>query len=100
MTRPKTRKAGPEPKAAGRPIGPLALSIREFAEAHNISLDTYFRLRRDGAGPRVMHVGSRTLVSIEAAEAWRREREEAAQKSDNAEKPRAARPEAPGAAAE
>jgi hypothetical protein len=65
-----------EPKA-DRPIQPLALSIREFAEAHNLSIDTYFKMQRDGFGPKVMRVGGRTLVSLEAAAEWRAEREKA-----------------------
>jgi hypothetical protein len=35
-------------------------------------------MQREGWGPTVMHVGSRTLISIEAAAAWRKQREEAA----------------------
>ena len=50
-------------------------SIRQFCEAHNISVDTYFRLQRAGLGPVTMRVGGRTLISVEAAAAWRRDRE-------------------------
>jgi hypothetical protein len=52
---------------------PLAMSIREFCAQHGgISQDLFFKMQR---GPTVMHVGSRTLISHEAAERWRRERE-------------------------
>jgi hypothetical protein len=55
---------------------PLAMSIREFCAQHGgISEDLFFKMRREGWGPTIMHVGSRTLISHEAAERWRRERE-------------------------
>jgi hypothetical protein len=57
------------------PVQPMALSIRAFARAHGISCDTYYRMQRQGLGPATMKVGSRTLISVEAAAAWRRERE-------------------------
>ncbi|MET4086665.1 helix-turn-helix domain-containing protein [Bradyrhizobium sp. S3.5.5] len=49
-----------------------AFSVAEFCEAHRISQMTFYRLARTGRGPRVMKVGRRTLISIEASEAWRR----------------------------
>lgn len=52
-------------------------SIPQFCEQHNISRSFYFRLRDAGIGPREMRVGSRVLISREAAAAWRREREAA-----------------------
>lgn len=55
----------------------LALSIPEFARAHNISVDFYYKLQREGHGPTVMKVGKRTLISLEAAAAWRAKRERA-----------------------
>jgi hypothetical protein len=63
------------------PIEPMAYSIRQFCEAHNISVDTYFRAQRAGVGPVTMKVGGRTLISVEAAAAWRREREQASQQA-------------------
>ena len=44
----------------------------------------YFKMRAQGNGPRLMEVGRRRLISREADEAWRREREEAAAKSEPA----------------
>jgi predicted DNA-binding transcriptional regulator AlpA len=55
--------------------GPDAFSIAEFCASHGISKSTFHKLRRDGKAPRVMRVGSRVLISIEAAAEWRRERE-------------------------
>jgi hypothetical protein len=64
-------------KVADRPIpqGAQAYSIRQFCAAHNLSVDSYFRLARRGLMPRTMKVGARTLISAEAAAAWRRARE-------------------------
>ena len=62
-------RAGPDPL-----IEPLALSIKQFCAAHGICVETYFRMQRAGIGPAVMKVGSRTMISVEAAAAWRRER--------------------------
>ena len=61
-------------------IEPLAFSIKHFCAAHGICVETYFRMQRAGIGPSVMKVGSRTMISVEAAAAWRREREAAARK--------------------
>ena len=36
-------------------------------------------MQQEGTGPKVMKVRGRTLISIEAAAAWRREREAASQ---------------------
>ena len=57
---------------------PLAMSIREFCSQHSISEDMFYKMQREGWGPATMRVGSRTLISVEAAAAWRREREAAA----------------------
>ena len=55
-----------------------AYTIRQFAQADGISQDMFFKMKREGWGPRTMAVGSRTLISVEAAVAWRKERENAA----------------------
>jgi hypothetical protein len=72
---PKLTKRAVLPPVRGPPIAPMAYSIRQFCQAHNISVDTYFRMQRAGFGPVTMKVGGRTLISVEAAAAWRRERE-------------------------
>jgi hypothetical protein len=53
----------------------LAYSIPKFCELHNICRATFYNLRKAGKGPRLMKVGTRTLISVEAAADWRRERE-------------------------
>jgi hypothetical protein len=59
----------------------LALSIAGFCRAHGISESMYFKMRAQGLGPREMIVGTRKLISQEAASEWRAERELAAQKA-------------------
>ena len=56
----------------------FALTIREFCDSHNISPTFFYLLQQRGEGPRVMHVGSRRLISIEEAGRWRRARTAAA----------------------
>ena len=77
------QKADP-PKYRRRPVSAdltsLVMSIREFCRLHGISEDQFFKMQREGWGPLTMKVGSRTLISYEAAAEWRRSREEAAVK--------------------
>jgi hypothetical protein len=60
-------------KAASQP--PIAYTIREFCEAHRISQAFFYDLRNSGRGPREMILGTRRVISAEAAADWRRERE-------------------------
>ena len=62
-------------KNASPVVPPVAYTIREFCEAYRISVDMFYKMQRGGWAPRVMKVGHRTLISIEAAEKWRRARE-------------------------
>jgi hypothetical protein len=55
----------------------LSMTVREFCTAHSISHTTFYELQRRGEGPTLMRVGRKTLVSIEAAETWRRQCERA-----------------------
>ena len=65
---------------------PLAMSIRVFCALHGISEDMFYKMQRAGWGPATMKVGSRTLISHEAAERWRRERETAERRARRAER--------------
>ena len=72
MLKSRTRLAA----VLSRPPTPrLALSIPEFCEAHGISETFYYKLKRQGKGPREMKVGARTLITFESAAEWRRARE-------------------------
>jgi hypothetical protein len=61
------------------PIPPpsQAYTIKQFCAAFGISEDFFYKLRRQGQGPRLMKVGTRTLISLAAADEWRIEREAA-----------------------
>ena len=50
-------------------------SIDEFCTAHGIGKAHFYVMRKRGDGPRVMKVGTRTLISVEAAAEWRLARE-------------------------
>lgn len=56
----------------------LALTIPEFCITHGISEAFFYKLQKEGKGPRTMSVGRRRLVSIEEAKRWREERTAAA----------------------
>jgi excisionase family DNA binding protein len=73
------KRKDPEPKYRRKPVSAdanaLAMSIREFARLHGISEDFYYQLARKGRGPAVMRIGGRTLITTEAAKAWREKME-------------------------
>jgi len=68
--------AGSNPIRGGPPIA--ALSLEAFCRSHGISLRFFFALQKQGKAPKVMKVGRRRLVSIEAATQWRRQMEDSA----------------------
>ena len=72
MSKSRTRFAAVLPRP---PTPRLALSIPEFCEAHRISETFYYKLKKQGKGPREMKVGTRTLITFESAAEWRRSRE-------------------------
>jgi hypothetical protein len=53
-----------------------AHTVDEFCRGHRISRGTFYNLLKIGEGPTIMKVGGRTLVSTEAAAAWRRKMEQ------------------------
>jgi excisionase family DNA binding protein len=52
-----------------------ASSVAEFCRRHGISRATFYNWLKTGRGPAIMKVGGRTLISREAAAAWRRRME-------------------------
>jgi predicted DNA-binding transcriptional regulator AlpA len=64
-----TRVATHSPRAA--------YTIAEFCETHRLSRSALYQTWKDGTGPRRMMIGSKVLVSVEAAVEWRRAREAA-----------------------
>ena len=53
----------------------LAFSIDQFCKLHGISRAKFYVMRDEGDGPTLMYVGTRVLISCEAAEQWRRRME-------------------------
>jgi hypothetical protein len=53
-----------------------AYSVAEFCRRHGISIQLFYKLKNEM--PVTFRVGTRVLISREAAAAWRREREAAA----------------------
>lgn len=70
------RNAGGAPATAGSPVltsqtRQRAHTVAEFCLAYRISRAFLYALWKRGMGPGVMRVGRRTLISVDAAEAWR-----------------------------
>jgi predicted DNA-binding transcriptional regulator AlpA len=57
-------------------VEPLAAyTIREFCQAHGISVPTYYELKKQNLGPAEMRMGRIVRISREAAAVWRQARE-------------------------
>lgn len=54
----------------------LGYSIPEFCDLHSISRAMFYKLAKSGAGPDVIKIGARTIVSAEAAARWRERMEQ------------------------
>ena len=52
-----------------------AHSVSDFCRRHGLCRATFYNLLKRGEAPATMKVGSRVLVSAEAAAAWRRRME-------------------------
>jgi len=53
-------------------IGPLVYTVAEFCSSHRISRSKLYALWRSGIGPRSIKLGSKNLITAEAACEWRR----------------------------
>lgn len=60
------------------PAIPVVYTVAEFCSAHKISRSKLYQLWRSGMGPRTIKIGSKNLITAEAANAWRRQLETAA----------------------
>lgn len=71
--------------AAGVPMSDAAegdaMSIETFCRRHGFSRAMYYIMRDKGRAPREIKVGTRVLISREAAAEWRRRMERDASKS-------------------
>lgn len=52
-----------------------AYTIAEFCEAHRISRSKLYQLWQAGAGPAFKNIGTKKIITTEAAAAWRRQDE-------------------------
>lgn len=71
------RKGHPQARAPPLQHRGGAYSVAAFCEAHGFSVPMLYKLWARGEGPAIMKVGVRTLISFEAADRWRRDRERA-----------------------
>jgi len=69
-------RCGPSPARGGGPA-PAVFTIPEFCAAHRLSRSKLYQLWAAGVGPRKMCIGTKILITVEAAADWRREREAA-----------------------
>lgn len=53
--------------------GAKCLSVDQFCAEHGISRAMFYKLRKQEKAPREMKVGSRTLITVEAAAEWRQQ---------------------------
>jgi len=51
--------------------GRQTYSVEEFCQAHRICRASFYNICKAGRGPKTMKIGSRTLISVEAAATWR-----------------------------
>lgn len=51
-------------------MSPSNLTIAQFCEHFGLSLSTYYRLKRDGRGPRELRIGRRVIIPAKTADEW------------------------------
>jgi hypothetical protein len=81
------QKTHDRPQARAPPASPgaeiRAYSIPEFCRVHGGMSQAFFHaLIAKGKGPKLMKVGARTLITVEAATAWRAAQEAATEQSN------------------
>lgn len=64
-----------QPSGSTGAIAKAAFSMDEFCIAHSLSRAMLYKMIKVGKGPRVMKVGTRSLISSESAAAWRKQME-------------------------
>lgn len=53
----------------------LGFSVAEFCSLHGISRPFFYTLVKRGQAPEIMKLGTRTIISVEAATRWREKME-------------------------
>lgn len=67
-----------KPGHSNATLEPDAYSVDEFCTRHRISRTLFYKMKSEGLMPATFKLGTRVLISREAAAAWRRAREAAA----------------------
>lgn len=58
-------------------VPPACFTISSFCTAHDLSEAMFHKLRSQGRAPRLLRVGTRVLITFEAAAEWRAKMEQA-----------------------
>ena len=58
-------------KPAVAPIERQSFTIAEFCEANGFSVAQFYRMRKAGLTPSVIHIGRSPRITVESAAAWR-----------------------------
>jgi len=74
------RSGKQSPASVGeRPSEPrVTYTVNQFYAAHNVCRSQLYEYWQQGRGPRFFWNGTRRIITVEAAAAWRRDREEEA----------------------
>lgn len=48
-----------------------AYSVQQFCNAHGFSRALFYKILKDGRGPKVVKLGRRTIITKESAAEWR-----------------------------
>ena len=67
------------------------LSVAAFCAQHSVSRSLFYRLLKNGLGPRLTKISRRTLISAEAAAKWRAQMEWETEQPTRSPKPPASR---------
>jgi hypothetical protein len=71
------KDAGNPRQTCGPPVPGGSFTIREWCAFRRMSHSMFYKMQREGWGPKTMSVGGRQYISTEADDTWRREREAA-----------------------
>jgi hypothetical protein len=66
MAIPPTNKIGKTMEAK-----PIVYTREEFCKAHKLTRQNFWRIQKEGRGPKFYKVGRRIFIPIEAANEWR-----------------------------
>ena len=56
-------------------------TVEEFCRMHKMCVSMFYKLRREGNGPKIMKINSKTLVSDKSNQEWVQRMEENSERS-------------------